>query len=253
MEQQTELPEITITPDEAAQYEEFKRTRRENEIAIRLQKAVIDATQRETDRAALARACAVAKKYRASAVAVSPVNVSLCRRILEESGVGVICFAGGTGESLPSVKKTEAKKAFSCGAGEIRLVPCYSRLACGDFNYLKKEVKKVRKAAKKRVLTVSLEDRSLTREEIALGVRAAREGKADGVCVRGELSHLAAAIDAGNGLRVDVSGVENAEQFNSLLRAGASRAYTARLESVAEELFREAGRAAVVKNQAERK
>ena len=50
-----------------------------------------------------------------------------------------------------------------------------------------------------------------------------------------------------------VSGVENAEQFNSLLRAGASRAYTARLESVAEELFREAGRAAVVKNQAERK
>lgn len=250
MENQTQLPEITITPDEAAQYEEFKRTRRENEIAIRLQKAVIDATRRETDRAALARACAVAKKYRASAVAVSPVNTALCRRILEESGVGVICLAGGTGESLPAVKKIEAKKAFSFGAGEIRMVLCYSHLVSGDLNYLKKEIKKVRKAAKKRVLTVSLEDRSLTREEVALGVRAAREAKADGVCVRGELSHLAAAIESGGGMRVDVSGVENAEQFNSLLRAGASRAYTAQLESIAEELFLEAGRAATEKNQA---
>ena len=253
MENQATLPEITITPDEAAQFEEFKRTRRENEIAIRLQKSVIDASRRETDRSALARACALAKKYRASAVAVSPVNTALCRRILEDSGVGVICLTGGTGESLPAVKKIEAKKAFACGAGEIRMVLCYSHLALGDFNYLKKEIKKVRKAAKKRVLTVSLEDRSLTREEVALGVRAAREAKADGVCVRGELSHLASAIDAGNGLRVDVSGVENAEQFNSLLRAGAARAYTAHLETIAEELFSEASRMQTAKNQADGK
>lgn len=235
---------MVISPVEAAQFQEFKRTRREAEIAARLTKSVIDASRRETDKKAVARALALAKKYGSGAVLVSPVNVALARRIAEDSHIKIICLVGGTGESLPAVKKCEAKKAFSCGAGEIRLVLCYSQLAGGNLNYLKREIKKVRKAAKKRPVTVSLEDHALTREEILLGVKAAREAKADGVCVRGELVLFTVASDEGGGLHIDVSGVENAEQFNSLLRAGANRVCTACIERVAEELFREAENAA---------
>lgn len=231
-----------LTPEEASQFREFKRERHERELAARLKRAIVDCSRRGAEKNALSRACALAKKYGVHAVAVSPVNVALCRRILEESAVGVICIVGGTGESLSAVKKCEAKKAFACGAREVRLVLCYSRLALGDLSYLKREIKKVKKAAKKHVLTVSLEDHSLTREEVLLGVKAAREAKADGVCVRGELGLLEAALEAGGGMRVDVSDVENVEQFNSLLRAGAFGVGTARLQEIAEELFAEAER-----------
>lgn len=231
------MENVVISEKEAAQFREFKRSRREAETELRLRKAIVDASRRETEKRALAHACGIAKKFRASAVAVSPVNVALCRRILQESGVGVICYVGGTGESLPAVKKSEAKKAFSHGAGEVRLVPCYSRLVAGDLPYLKREIKKVKKAAKKHALTLSLEDRALSREEVLTGVRAAVEAKADGVCVRGELSFLSAALEASGGMRVDVSLAENSEQFESLLRAGASRAGSACLEGIAEELF----------------
>lgn len=234
------MENTVITPQEAVQFEEFKRTRREEEIAVRLKKSIVDASRRETDKRALAGALSLAKKYGAGAVLVSPVNVALASRIAEDTHIGVICLVGGTGESLPAVKKCEAKKAFSCGAGEIRLVLCYSQLTGGNLNYLKREIKKVRKAAKKRPVTVSLEDHALSPKEVALGVKAAREAKADGVCVRGELSLLSAATDNGPNLHIEVSGVENAEQFNSLLRAGASRVCTHAIETIAGELFREA-------------
>lgn len=226
-----------LSAAEAAEYEEFQRSRREQEIAVRLKKTIADASRRDTDRAALQRACETAKKYGASGVLVSPVNVASAKRALSDRAF-VVCLVGGTGESLPATKKTEAKKAVSQGAGEIRLVLCYSALTGKNMSYLKREIKKVKKAAKKIPLIVSLEDHSLTEEEVGFGVRAAREAKSDGVCVRGELSLVLAAANAG-AARIDVSGVENAEQLNSLMRAGASLAVTPCLDTVAQQLYGE--------------
>lgn len=225
-----------LTPDERAEFEEFKRVQRRKEIALRLTKLVADGSRREIDRAALGKLCALAIRLHMGSVLVSPVNVSAAKRFLG-GRADVVCLTGGTGESLPSVKKTEAKRAAAQGAREIRMELCYSALAGGNFGYLKREIKKVRRAVKKCPLTVSLTDRMLTEEQVALGTRAAREAKADGVCVRGELPLLQAALKAGGGIRVDVSGVENAGQFNSLLRAGALRAVSPCAKTVAEQLL----------------
>lgn len=226
-----------LTAEEVAEYGEFKRNRRETEIVCTLKKLVIDASRRETDRAVLKKACETAVKFGASAVLVSPVNVARAKKTLA-GAIPVCCVVGGTGESLISVKKTEAKKALRQGASELRLVLCYSALTGGNFTYLKREIKRVRRAAGKRRLVVSLEDHSLGEQEISLGVKAACAAKADGVCVRGETALVAKAAETSAGkLLPEVSGVENSEQLRLLIKSGATRASTRNAEKIADELY----------------
>lgn len=241
------MERTVLSAQEVVEYEEFKRSRREAEIAVTLKRLIVDCSRRESDKAQIRRACESAKKLGASAVLVSPVNVSLARRLLEGSRVEIVCLTGGTGESLPVIKKTEAKKACAQGAREVRLVPCYSALVGGNLSYLKKEIKKVRRAAKRGTVTLSLEDHALGEEEVALGVRAAREAGAQGVCVRGETSLVLRAIEAGaDKLRIDVSGVENSEQLKSVVRAGALRVTSGNGERIAGELYERAQRESYV-------
>ena len=130
----------TISEAEAAEFEEFQRTRREAKAELALKKLVVDASKRETDRHALNAACDAAKRLKAFAVLVSPVNVSAARRRLGESECKIACIVGGTGESIMPVKQKEAKRAVAQGAGEIRLIPCYSALFGGNTAYLKREI-----------------------------------------------------------------------------------------------------------------
>lgn len=230
--------ETKLSPAEAAEFGEFRRARRETEIAFTLGKLLIDASRRETDRSALKRACETAIKLNASGVQVSPVNVAAARKQLSGSQIPICCLVGGTGESLISTKKTETKKAVRQGAKEIRLVLCYSQLTGGGLSYLKREIRRVRRATGKGTITVSLEDHTLGDDAIALGVRAAAAAKADGVCVRGETQTVLCAVHESAGrIRVEASGVENAEQLRLLIKAGAMRAATGNGEKIAEELF----------------
>lgn len=246
------MENTVLSAAEAVEYGEFKRAKREAEIAASLKKLIVDASRRETDRFALRSACEGARKLDVHGVLVSPVNVAPAKRLLEGSKTYVIGLIGGTGETLISVKKLEAKSAIRQGARELRLVLCYSALRAGNASYLKKEVKKIRRAAKKLPLVVSLEDHSLGEEEIARGTRAACEGGAEAVCVRGEVQLVLRALRAGNGkVRVDAADVENAEQYRSLVRAGASLSQTKLPERIAKEMYdaasEEAGKVSAVR------
>ena len=233
--------ETILSAAEAVEYGEFKRTRREAEVALTLKKMIVDASRRETDKHALRVACETAKKIHAFGVLVSPVNVAAARRHLSESEIAVICLVGGTGESLPAIKRQEAKRAMRMGAREIRLVLCYSALTGGNLAYLKREAKRVKKAVKKCALLLSLEDHSLGSDDIAFGTRVALESGVDGVCVRGETELLGRVLTAcGDRLRADVSEIENAEQLRLLMKAGAAHATSGQSEKVAEELYRAA-------------
>ena len=84
--------------------------------------------------------------------------------------------------------------------------------------------------------------KELGEDDVALGVRAAKEAKADGVCVRGETQLILRALTAGAGkLSVHCYGVENAAQFRTAVRAGATRACTRACEEIAEELYASLG------------
>lgn len=233
-----EQEEKTLSAAEAAEFGEFKRARREAERSFTLTKLLIDASRRETDKASLRRACEAATRLNVSGVEVSPVNVAAARHLLGRGSAPVCCLVGGTGESLTSVKRIEAKKAIKMGAQEIRLVLCYSQLTGGGYAYLKREIRRIKKCVRRGTLTVSLEDRALNEEEVAVGVRAAAAGKADAVCVRGETELVIRAVkEAAGRLAVEAAGIENAEQLRLVLQAGATRAATGSCEKIADELY----------------
>ncbi len=227
-----------LSAAEAVEYGEFKRTRREAEISVTLHKLTVDASRRETDRFALKTACESARKFFAYGVLVSPINVAAAKKHLAGSETYVICLVGGTGESILPVKRLEAKKALSQGAKEIRLVLCYSALRAANASYLRREIKKIKRAVRKLPLVVSLEDHSLGEEEVALGAKLAAEAGADAVCVRGETQFVLRALRASGGkIRVDASEVENAEQLRALIKAGSSLFGTSDPERIAKELY----------------
>ncbi len=228
-----------LSAAEAAEYGEFKRTRREAETAVALHKLIADASRREADHGALKSACDSVKKLFSYGVLVSPVNVAAAVRMLAGSESYIVALVGGTGETLSPVKRYETKKCVRAGARGIRLVLCYSALKAGSGGYLKREIKKIKRAAGKLPLTVSLEDHSLSEDEVAVGVRAACEGNADAVCVRGETALVLRALRVSAGkMRVEASGVENAEQLRALLKAGASLITTQCPDRIAEEMYR---------------
>ncbi len=232
------MDNVVLSAAEAAEYGEFKRTRREAEVTVALHKLIIDALQHE-DRYSLKTACNCARKMCSYGVLVSPVGAAAAKRHLQGSECYVIALVGGTGETLSSVKKYETKRAISAGAREIRLAVCYSALKAGNFGYVRREIKKVKRAARRVPLVVSLEDRRLSADEIALAVRCAADGGADAVCVRGETELVLRALRVSAGkLRVDASGVENAGQLKDLQKAGAACITTAFSEQIAGEMYK---------------
>ncbi len=235
----TEDMEKILSEADAAEFEEFLRMRRETEAELTLKKLQVDASKREIDRHGLFSACDFAKKIGAFSVTVSPVNVSAARRRLGEAESMISCVVGGTGESMIPIKQKEAKRAVRQGAKGIRLVPCYSALFSGNTAYLKREIKKVKKSAKKCRLVLSLDDHELSKEDVERGLVAAAEGRADAVSVRGEAELVLFAVRYSAGrFGVEVSGVENAEQMRMLLQAGAEYVLTSNAEHVSEELYR---------------
>lgn len=229
-----------VSAQEVAEFDEFKRVQREREIALTLKKLVIDASCREYDRTMLKRACVGATDLNAIGLIVSPVHIAFVRRQLprkEVRSISVIVVAGGTGESLISVKKSEVRRALRQGADGVRLVPCNSALLGGEFNYIKREAKAIRKTVKRGSFILSLCDGALKEKDVALGVKAAVAARADGICVRGEIDLVLAAIETAAGrLFVEADRVQNVSQLQLLLRAGVLRAATDRGEKLAEEL-----------------
>ena len=229
---------VNLSPEELAEYAEYKRRKRETEISFTLRRLIVDASRRETDRQALRLACESAKRLGAKTVLVSPVNVAQAKKLLSGSGVAVCCLVGGSGETLSSVKRFEVKKAIRLGAQEVRLVLCYSALSSGNVSCLRREIRSIRRAVKKRALSVSLEDHTVGAEQMALGVRLAAECRADSVCLPGEVDTLLLAAEVANGrLKLDCSGVENSEQLRMLVKAGMSRAVTRNGEEIAQALY----------------
>ena len=222
-----------LSQAEEAEYREFLRTKREAEIALLLRRLVIDLSG-ESDRFALKAGVESAVRLSAAGVLVSPMQVVLVKKLLKKSGPRLMALVGGTGESLPSVKKLEAKRALRQGAEEIVLTVSVYSLKNGAAQNVRRELRTVRRAARRAVFSAALFDRRLSREEVLFGVREAAAAGADGAFLAAEAEVVEAASECG--LSLGAARAENAEQLKLLVKAGAGRVLTMQAERIAEEL-----------------
>lgn len=130
---------------------------------------ILDSTLLRADvvEADIEKLCADAKEYEFAAVIVNPLHVKKARKLLRGTPVKagtVIAFP--LGEEFTSVKVMQIKKAIKAGAQDVDVVAPISQIKQGNWEYIIKETKKVKRAARGKTIKIIIETGLLTNEEI---------------------------------------------------------------------------------------
>ncbi len=240
----------SIPDDEMKEFAEFKRQKKLQEIRRLLQ--MIDHTLlRQTATVGEIRnLCEEAREYGFYSVCVQPVYVAACNEFLKNAPqVKIACVVGfPMGENVTATKVYETKRAVADGADEIDMVVCLSAIKNGNYAYVKREIKKIVRAAQGRPVKVILETSLLTRDEMIRAANCARDAgaafvktstgyfgegaKAEDVRLLKQAVRGACSVKASGGIRT-------VEQFRTMVEAGADRIGTSAGTAIARSLHAE--------------
>lgn len=110
--------------------------------------------------------CKEAIEYDFKSVCVNTCNIELCKKELEGSDVLTCCVIGfPLGAMSAEAKVLETVDAISKGADEVDMVINIGRLKDKQYDYVTKEIQKVKKACQEKTLKVIIETCLLTDEE----------------------------------------------------------------------------------------
>lgn len=189
--------------------------------------------------------CDDALEFSTASVCVPPCYVKLCADYLK--GRISVCTVVGfpNGNTTAAVKCFETREAVNNGADEIDMVINIGALKDGDYDYVRDEIKAVRKECEGKVLKVIIETCLLTDDEKAKMCGIVYEAGADYIKTSTGFSKSGATFEdvkifADNrkeGLKIKAAGgissIADAEEFISL---GAERLGTSRIVKIAKEL-----------------
>lgn len=243
-------PAQPIAPEERREFEEFKRQKKIEEIRRLLQTIDHTMLKQTATSADIRKLCDEAKEYGFHSVCVQPVYVAACRDFLRDAPqVKIACVVGfPMGENLTKTKVYETKQAVKDGADEIDMVICISAVKNGSFAYVRREIKKVVRAARGRAVKVIIETSLLTRDEMVRAAVCARDAGAAFVKTStGYFGEGARAEDVrllketvGSACSVKASGgIRTAGQLRTMVEAGADRIGTSAGKEIAKTLHEE--------------
>ena len=219
------IPEkrVSLSTQEAMEYRDYKRQKKRVEILSALAKSEGVLTGREdagriSDRAA---------KIRQAAVRLTPIRLEYAAEFFVRRGVAIDCIVGGNGETLAKVKAYEAKTAVKMGAKEITLILSPYQIEHCRYAEIKREIKRVLRAAKKAKIKVSV-DKQYPRANMARLARLCGELGVAYFCIPYYDGCEVLRMDMSGGCKLQVSEVENLEQYRRLIGAGVGRIVTAR-------------------------
>ena len=233
MEEKNKQP-ITLSVTEAAEYQAYKREKHILEVMRHIQKSVLSA-QKDN----LKQTLATAVKYNCAAVKVLPTQLAYACAINENGKVKIDCIIGGDGQTFTKVKVYETKLARKQGAQEITLCLNESDVKNNRVNEIKKEIKKVCKAAKGAPVKVRLQENwgnetllRLCRLSFEMGAKFVSVPYFEG-CERLKNDLYAQ-------LGIEITDVENLSIFKKMAGAGMQRIQTNCLSVIYEEWMKEA-------------
>ena len=164
IEEQTD-DEIT----EKKLFEDFKRKLNMEAAAAQVTKLEYDLTDATASKAELRRACQEANRLKLGAVCVLPNQVKHCVHFLGKDPQTslIACISLSHGGETTKVKAAAVKQAVKEGVDEVEVTAPISHIKDGNWSYLKREFKKLKKAAKIRALRINVESEYLTAQELA--------------------------------------------------------------------------------------
>lgn len=182
----------------------------------------------------------VAYKNKYYSFCINPVNVKYAQEYNElkfKSALQISTVIGfPLGETTVDAKVYEIKKALLDGADELDVVITISRVKMGDYGYIKNEISRIVKAAKKHVVKIIVETSYLNKQELAKVCSICAKYKVDYIQTSTGFAGGATIEDvetikshSNNRYKVKASGgIETNNQGVILMRAGAERIGTSR-------------------------
>jgi deoxyribose-phosphate aldolase len=177
--------------------------------------------------------CAEARQYHFKSVCINPGYVSLCKRLLQGSGV-LVCTVVGfpLGATTTAAKAAETRDAVADGADEIDMVINIGALKSGDYEKVKHDIEAVVEAAKGRTTKVIFETHLLTDEEkvaacqlsVAAGAHFVKTatGFSGGGATAEDIALMRRVVGPALGVKAS-GGVRSREDADKMIQAGANR------------------------------
>ncbi|MBQ8684834.1 MAG: hypothetical protein IJ514_01525 [Clostridia bacterium] len=226
---------VVLSHKDAEEYRSYKRRKKLNEItaAISASGASLFTGQE------VQRVCERAIRFKQAAVKLPITKLSQAAYYLTGSKVKIDCVVGGSGETLAKVKAYEARIAVKRGAKEITAIVTPSLLDCCRYGEIRKEMKRLRRAAGKASLKVRVES-VLAFAVLSRVARIACEVGAQYFSVPYFLGCERLKTDMTRGCGLEVTGVNETEDFKRLVEFGAARVVTDRAPEIYAEWLKSA-------------
>lgn len=227
--------EVRISGKTAEEFRVFKRQKKMAEITGSVMRSAAkiggkDEVKRLIDRAV---------RFHQAAVKVLPRRLLEVKNELLKSRVKIDCVIGGDGETLPKVKVYEGKLAKKLGAKELTLILSPTDIFLSRYGEIKKEIRRIRRAAKGLALKVWV-DKKYPFPMLARLARLVSEMGADYFCVPYFVGCERLRYDLFKGCRLEVSEVETLVDFKKMAGAGVERIVTQRVSEIYLEWVKEA-------------
>lgn len=147
--------------DENALFADFKRKMSMQAAHAQIKKLEYNLSDVTCGLAAVKSGCADAVALSLGGVCVAPGYVKSCSAFLgpaaQRTSSLIACIGYPNGGDATEIKVKAVKKAIKDGADEVEVTAPISRVRDGNFHFVKREFKKLRKAAKNRSLRISAE------------------------------------------------------------------------------------------------
>ena len=226
---------VFLSPKDAEEYRLYRRQKKLGEIAAAISVSESPLLGNED----IQRVCERAARLKQAAVKLPLSKMTQAAYYLAGSRVGLDCVIGGTGETLAKVKAYEARQAVKRKAREITVPVTPSLMDGCRYGEIKKELRRVSRAAKKANLKVRVEN-VLSATALSRVARLACEVGAKYFSVPYFKGCERLKLDLTNGCKLEVSGVEKTEDFKRLIEAGVGRIVTDRAWEIYTEWSKEA-------------
>lgn len=157
-----------ISAQERQEFDEFKRQKRVAEARAIIGRIELSASSATFERAALRRSLKECEKLGIGGVCLSPYLVRAARGMLgAQSHIvlsALISPCGGV--DTTDIKVKQVKRALRDGAKAVEVTVSVPAVKEGSWGYVKRELKKLKRAARKATLRINVEAPLLTSQEL---------------------------------------------------------------------------------------
>ena len=156
--------------NEESLFEDFKRRINLQAAYAQIKKIEYNLSDITTGLSVLRTACNDATALQLGGVCVAPSFVKACANFLGASARRksslIACISYPNGGDTTDIKVKAVKRALKDGADEVEVTAPIAQVRDGNYQYVRREFKKLRAATKKRALRISVECNLLSKNEI---------------------------------------------------------------------------------------